>query len=163
MTSDVILPRAKTGICPVCGWKGVLICHRSNECARYFWVKKLCLAGKSRREIKRKLGVSNQTLNNARVRLGLEFHPPEVETCRICGWRGWSYNFKGRVHPCKRNLELKRLYRLGVSLPAMGRHLGMDPSLVLRALRTLGVKRRPPVDGHNRHPFGLNGGRRLKR
>ena len=145
MTRDVILPRPSAGICPVCGWKGVLICHRSNECARYFWVKKLCMAGKSRREIKRELGVSNLTLNHARDRLGLEFRAPKTETCRICGWRGWSYNFKGRIHPCERNVELKRLYRLGVSLSAMGRYLQMDPSLVLRALKSLGVKRRPAV------------------
>jgi hypothetical protein len=143
-------------------WSLPLTSHRSIECARYFWVKKLCRAGMSRREIKRKLGVSDDTLKKARDRLGIELRAPKVETCRKCGWRGWSYNFKAKVHPCARNLELKRLYRLGVPLPAMGRYFGMDPSLVLRALRTLGVKRRPPLDGHNRNPLGLNGRLRPK-
>jgi transposase-like protein len=162
MTPDVTRPRAKIGICQVCAWKGVLTSHRSNECARYLWVKKLCMAGMSRREIKRELGVSDNTLNNARDRLGLEIHGPKVETCRICGWRGWSFNFKSGVHPCARNLQLKRMYRAGMPLTAMGRVLGMDPSLVLRALRSLGVKRRPSIDGNVRNPLGLNGRMRPK-
>jgi DNA-binding CsgD family transcriptional regulator len=120
-------------------------------------VKKLCLAGMSRRQIKRELGISDDALNNARDRLGLELRGPKVESCQLCGWRGWSVHFKSNEHPCARNLELKKMYVEGIPLPAIGRKLGMDPSLVLRALKSLGVKRRPPINRPNRNPFGLNG------
>jgi hypothetical protein len=157
MTTDATWSRAKVGVCQVCGWTGATTFHRSSDCARFLQVKKLCLAGMSRRQIKRELGISDDALNNARDRLGLELQGPKVETCQLCGWRGWSIRFKSHEHPCARNLELKKMYFAGMPLPAIGRKFGMDPSLVSRALKSLGVKRRPPIDRHNHNPSGLNG------
>jgi len=157
MTPNVTWPRAKIGICKVCGWKGMIRFHGPSYCARFLQVKKLCMAGMSRREIKRELGISDSALDTARKRLGLKLHAQKVESCQLCGWHGWSSFFKAKVHPCARNLEIKRMYAEAVPLPAIGRKLGMDPSAVLRALKSLGVPRRPPIDDYRRNPLGLNG------
>lgn len=157
VTTDATGSRTKVGVCQVCGWRGAIIFHSSSACARFLQVKKLCLAGMSRRQIKRELRILDEALNTARDRLGLELPGPKAETCRLCGWRGWPSHFKSNEHPCARNLEIKKMYAAGMPLPAIGRKLGMDSSLVSRALKSLGVKRRPPIDHHNRNPLGLNG------
>jgi transposase-like protein len=146
---------ADVATCELCGWQDASHRRNPNRCPRCLRIKRMFLAGMSRREIGRELGISGVALSLTIHRLGIERPRPKVESCQLCGWHGLSTLFKARVPPCARNLKIKRMYLAGMSLPAVGRELGMDPSLVLRVLQVLGVKRRPPGGRHN--PLGLNG------
>jgi len=139
--------RPKVEICQACGWKGVITYHKPSDCARFLHLKKLSIAGMSRGEIGRELGISETAVTRARVRLDIRQSGPKVEICQLCGWRGWSSLSK--AHPCARNLEIKRMYLGGMSLRDVGRELAMDSSRVLRVLKAESVNRRPAGRPHN--------------
>ena len=57
--------KLKVATCKVCGWHGMIIRHKPDQCARYLRIKEMYLTGMSSREIGRKLGTSFENVLHA--------------------------------------------------------------------------------------------------
>ena len=62
--------------CEVCGWRGEILRHNPNSCARYVQMKKMYLGGISSRAIGRVFSTSNKTVLHALKAMGVERRRP---------------------------------------------------------------------------------------
>ena len=68
--------RPKLATCKVCGWRGMIIRHKPEHCARYLQIKQMYLTGMSSREIGRKLGTSFENVLHALKAGRVKTRPP---------------------------------------------------------------------------------------
>jgi hypothetical protein len=66
----------KAEICPVCGWRGVILFHAPQRCAYLLRLREMRESGLGQRAILRELGISRAALYKALRRLGLSTNTP---------------------------------------------------------------------------------------
>jgi hypothetical protein len=62
--------------CKVCGWRGWIIHHNPERCARYLKIRQMYLAGMTSRAIGRELGSSNTLVIHVLRAVGVKTRPP---------------------------------------------------------------------------------------
>ena len=133
---------ANVGSCEYCGWQDASLLREPKECARCLGIKQMFLAGVSRREIARKVGICYDDLSETIRRLRIKHPPLNVETCPVCGWRGVTARHKPSVCAC--NVQVKNLCTSGMSRRETAQGLGISYAALCRAMYRLGIKRPPP-------------------
>jgi len=66
----------KMATCKVCGWRGMIIRHKPDQCARYLQIKTMYQTGMTSREIGRELGTSFENVLHALRAMRVKVRPP---------------------------------------------------------------------------------------
>ncbi len=128
---------AKVATCELCGWHDASHGHEPDHCPRCLRIKQMFVAGMSKCEIGRELGMTSAGVSSAVWRLEVE--RPRIAICPVCGWQGVIAYHKPRH--CARYLRLKKMYTAGMSGRVIGRELGISRAAVSLATHRLKIVR----------------------
>ncbi len=131
---------ADVATCELCGWPGAGLRHEPNDCARYLQIKQMFLAGMSRYEIGRELGIASDEV--LYILTGLEVKRQRVSICAACGWQGVIALHKP-CH-CSHYSQVRKMHVAGVSRDEIAREPGISNVVMPHAAKRLGIERPRP-------------------